>query len=119
MSRIKRGVTASKRRKYVLERTKGFAGRAKTNFRAAKERLLHADNYAYRSRKTRKRDFRRLWIARINGALDQIESTFNYSRFINALQKSGSNLNRKSLAEIAIRDIDSFKEIVNSLTKVK
>lgn len=119
MSRIKRGVIANKRRKYLLRRAKGYLGRAKTNFRAAKERLLHADAYAYQSRKLRKRDFRRLWITRINGALDQINSDFNYSRLMHALQESGNRLNRKSLSEIAIRDIDSFKEIVQSLASGK
>ncbi len=115
MSRVKRGVAANKRRKYLLKRAKGYLGRGSTNFRAAKERLLKADRNAYRSRKLRKREFRQLWIARINGALDQIDSDMSYSRFMNALQKSGSKLNRKSISEIAIRDIDSFQKIVDSL----
>jgi large subunit ribosomal protein L20 len=117
MSRIKRGTIANKRRKYLLKRAKGYLGRGSTNFRAAKERLLKADRNAYRSRKLRKREFRQLWIARINGALDQIGSDLSYSRFMNALTKSGSQLNRKSLSEIAIRDIDSFKKIVEDVTK--
>ncbi len=115
MSRIKRGTIAHKRRKYLLARAKGYLGRAKTNFRAAKERLLHAEKNAYKSRRLRKREFRSLWIARINGALDQIGSTMSYSKFMDQLKKAGSRLNRKSLSEIAIRDIESFKEIVESL----
>jgi len=115
MSRIKRGTIAHKRRKYLLSRAKGYLGRANKNFRAAKERLLHADKHAYISRRLRKREFRRLWITRINGALDQINSNLNYSRLMNLLAKSGSRLNRKSLSEIAIRDLETFRSLVNSL----
>ena len=117
MSRIKRGTIAHKRRKYLLSRAKGYLGRAHKNFRAAKERLLHADKHAYISRRLRKREFRRLWITRINGALDQINSNLNlnYSRLMNLLAKSGSRLNRKSLSEIAIRDLETFRSLVNSL----
>ena len=117
MSRIKKGVSALKRRKYLLERAKGFQNGAKSKFRIAKERLLKAESNAYKSRKLRKRDFRSLWITRINGALDQIGSTINYSTFISLLIKSGSTLNRKSISEIAIRDIESFKSIVTSLSQ--
>jgi large subunit ribosomal protein L20 len=115
MSRIKRGTIAHKRRKYLLSRAKSYLGRAHKNFRAAKERLLHADKHAYISRRLRKREFRRLWITRINGALDQINSNLNYSRLMNLLAKSGSRLNRKSLSEIAIRDLETFRSLVNSL----
>jgi large subunit ribosomal protein L20 len=115
MSRIKRGTIAHKRRKYLLSRAKGYLGRAHKNFRAAKERLLHADKHAYISRRLRKREFRRLWITRINGALDQINLNLNYSRLMNLLAKSGSRLNRKSLSEIAIRDLETFRSLVNSL----
>jgi large subunit ribosomal protein L20 len=117
MSRIKKGQTALKHRKYLLERAKGYTNGAKSKFRIAKERLLKAESNAYKSRRLRKRDFRSLWISRINGALDQIGSPINYSTFISMLIKSGSLLNRKSLSEIAIRDIEAFKSIVESVSK--
>lgn len=117
MSRIKTGVTALKRRKYLLKRAKGFQNSANSKFRIAKERLLKAESNAYKSRRLRKRDFRSLWITRINGALDQIGSSMNYSTFINLVAKSGSELNRKSLSEIAVRDIEAFKKLFSSLTK--
>jgi large subunit ribosomal protein L20 len=117
MSRIKTGVTALKRRKYLLKRAKGFQNAAKSKFRIAKERLLKAESNAYKSRRLRKRDFRSLWITRINGALDQVGSAINYSTFINLLAKSGSKLNRKSVSEIAVKDIDAFKNLLSNLTK--
>ena len=116
MSRVKRGVSANKRRKNLLRRAKGYLGAASTKFRIAKERLLKAESNAYRSRKLRKREFRRLWIARINGALKQIESGLTYSVFMGKLIASGSELNRKMLSEIAIADIESFKKIVESVS---
>ncbi|MBC7472053.1 MAG: 50S ribosomal protein L20 [candidate division SR1 bacterium] len=117
MSRVKKGLAAHKHKKYLLKRAKGFLNGASTKFRLAKERLLKADSNAYKSRRLLKRDFRRLWIVRINGALDQIGSELNYSRFINLLNKSEINLDRKSLSEIAIRDIVSFKDIVEKISK--
>lgn len=115
MARVKRGVAASKRRKYLLKRAKGYQNSASTKFRQAKERLLKAESNQYASRKTKKRDFRRLWITRINGALDQIGSEMNYSTLIGKLQQSGSSLNRKMLSEIALDNIDEFKKIVESV----
>jgi large subunit ribosomal protein L20 len=117
MSRVKKGLSALKHRKYLLARAKGFKNASKSKFRIAKERLLKAESNSYKSRKLRKRDFRSLWISRINGSLDQIGSSMNYSSFINLLAKSGSTLNRKSISEIALRDIEAFKNLVNSLTK--
>jgi large subunit ribosomal protein L20 len=119
MSRVKKGLSARKHRKYVLKRAKGFSNGAKSKFRLAKERLLKAESNAYKSRKLRKRDFRSLWIARINGALDSISSTLNYSTFIKNLQDSGNRLNRKMVSEIAIRDIEAFKELVEKVSKTK
>jgi len=117
MSRVKKGVSANKHRRYLLERAKGYLNGAHSKFRAAKERLLKADSNSYKSRRLRKRDFRSLWITRINGALDQIGSDLSYSRFINLLNKSELNaLNRKSISEIAIKDIESFKELVSSIS---
>ncbi len=117
MSRVKKGVSAKKHRKYLLERAKGYLNGASTKFRQAKERLRKAESNAYKSRRLRKRDFRSLWIVRINGALDQIGSELSYSKFINLLTKSGSELNRKSISEIAIKDIEAFKGLVEQVSK--
>ncbi|MEI6729493.1 MAG: 50S ribosomal protein L20 [bacterium] len=119
MSRVKKGLSARKHRNYLLERAKGFLNGGKSKFRLAKERLLRADNNAYKSRRLRKRDFRSLWITRINGALDQIGSELSYSRFINLLTKSELTLNRKMISEIAIKDIEAFKDIVAQVSAVK
>ena len=117
MSRVKKGLSARKHRKYLLKRAKGYLNGASTKFRAAKERLLKAESNAYKSRRIKKRDFRSLWITRINGALDQIDSDINYSKFIDLLNKSDINLNRKSVSEIAVRDINAFKELVEKISK--
>ena len=117
MSRVKRSKMANKRRKYLLKRAKGYLGSASTKYRQAKERLLKAGSNAYTGRKLRKRDFRRLWITRINGALDQIESDLNYSTFINLISKSDIRLNRKSISEMAINDIEAFKKLVEKVSK--
>ena len=117
MSRVKKGQSALKHRKYLLARAKGFQNAAKSKFRIAKERLLKAESNAYKSRRLIKRDFRSLWITRINGALDQIGSTMNYSTFINLLNKSSVQLNRKSISEIAMQDINLFKKLVEDLSK--
>ncbi|MEM1311992.1 MAG: 50S ribosomal protein L20 [Patescibacteria group bacterium] len=116
MSRVKKGLSARKHRNYLLGRAKGYLNGASTKFRQAKERLLKADSNAYKSRRLRKRDFRRLWITRINGALDQINSELNYSKFIFLLNKSEINLNRKSVSEMAIKDIEAFKKLVVQLS---
>jgi large subunit ribosomal protein L20 len=115
MARVKRGVAAHKRRKYLLKRAKSYLNSGSTKFRAAKERLFKADSNAYKSRKTKKREFRSLWITRINGALDQIGSDMNYSTLINKLNKAENPINRKMLSEIAIEDINEFKKIVESV----
>jgi large subunit ribosomal protein L20 len=117
MSRVKKGVAAHKHRKYLLKRAKGYLNGAGTKFRLAKERLLKAESNSYKSRRLRKRDFRRLWITRINGALDQINSDLSYSKFMALLKQNNIQLNRKSLSEIAIRDIESFKKLVESVSK--
>jgi len=116
MSRVKKGVAAHKHRKYLLDRAKGFINGANSKFRLAKERLLKAESNAYRSRKLRKRDFRSLWITRINGALDQVGSNVNYSTFIHKLNTSKINLNRKAVSEMAIRDIEAFKDLLAKIT---
>jgi large subunit ribosomal protein L20 len=115
MSRVKKGLPARKHRKYLLKRAKGFLTVGHSTFRKAKERLLKAESNAYKGRKMRKRDFRSLWITRINGALDQINSELSYSRFIFKLNEKQIKLNRKSISEMAINDINSFKQLVESL----
>jgi large subunit ribosomal protein L20 len=108
--RIKRGVTASKRRKNLLQHAKGFKWRRKTNFRAAKEALLHAWTYMYRDRRNKKRDKRVLWQAKINAASRALG--LPYSRFINNLKKAQVELDRKSLAYLAEQKSEIFTQIV-------
>ena len=113
MSRVKTGVIRHRRHKKVLKLTKGYRGTNHRLYKRAKEALLHAGQYAFIGRKLRKRDMRKLWIMRINAALTKSETSFNYSRFINALKKANIALNRKMLAEIAVRDEGVFKSIVD------
>ncbi|MBL8031020.1 MAG: 50S ribosomal protein L20 [Candidatus Doudnabacteria bacterium] len=115
MTRIKRGVAAHKRRKNLLKRAKGFDNRRSTNFVAAREALLHADTYAYRDRRNRKRDMRAVWLQRANAALRDNGTT--WSKFAGVLKKEGITLNRKMLSEIAIRIPDTFDLWVKELAK--
>jgi len=108
--RIKRSVTSRKRRRKLLNSTKGYWGRRKNNLRKAKETLLRAMAYAYRDRKQKKRDFRSLWITRINAAV--VPLGLSYSKFIGGLKKAGVELNRKTLSEMAIRNHEDFKAVV-------
>ena len=105
--RVKRSVHARKKRRATLELTKGFRGEAHSNYRRAKEALIKADTYAYRDRRNRKRDFRRLWITRINAAARQ--NGMSYSQFMHGLSLAGVELDRKVLADIAVRDADAFR----------
>jgi large subunit ribosomal protein L20 len=105
--RVKRSVHARKKRRAALARTKGFRGEAHANYRRAKEALIKADAYAYRDRRNRKRDFRRLWITRINAAA-RING-LSYSQFMHGLSAAGVELDRKMLADIAVRDADTFR----------
>ena len=107
MSRVKRGVTKHARHKKVLEQTKGFRGRHATNYKIAKNRLEKALRYQYRDRRLKKRDFRALWIQRINAAVRPLGLT--YSRFINGLKKAGVELDRKVLADMAVREPASIE----------
>jgi large subunit ribosomal protein L20 len=107
MSRVKRSVGARKKRRAALERTKGYRGQAHSSYKRAKEALLKADSYAYRDRRNRKRDFRRLWIVRINAAARQ--EGMSYSEFIHGLKEAGIELDRKVLADIAVRDPETFR----------
>lgn len=106
MTRIKRSVASRTRRRRILKLASGYRGARKRLFRAAKEAVMHAGQYAYEHRRTRKRDQRRLWIARINAACRATGLT--YSAFISGLNKAGVLLDRKSLAELAIFDQAAF-----------
>lgn len=115
MTRIKRGVAASKRRKNLIKRAKGFDNRRSTNFAAAREALLHADSYSYRDRRNRKRDQRALWLVRIGAALRDNGTT--WSKFANILKTKGIEVNRKMLSEIAIKAPAAFDKMVVEIAK--
>ena len=106
MPRVKRGVTARAKHKKVLEQAKGYYGRRKNVFRVATEAVTKAGQYAYRDRKQRKRQFRALWIARINAGAR--ENGLSYSRFINGLKKASIEIDRKVLADLAVFDKAAF-----------
>lgn len=116
MSRVKRGVTARARHKKVLSLAKGFRGRSSTCFRVAIERLEKSWQYANRDRKNKKRDFRRLWIVRINAAAR--EYGLKYSELINGLVKANIVVDRKMLSDLAVNDKDAFKAIVAQVKSV-
>ncbi|MGH7909660.1 MAG: 50S ribosomal protein L20 [Thermodesulfobacteriota bacterium] len=111
--RIKGGVASRRRRKRLLKLSKGYWGRRKNLIRRARETVLRALAYAYRDRRRRKRDFRRLWIVRINAAVRPFG--LSYSEFMGALRRSGVELDRKTLAEMAVRDAESFKTVVETV----
>ena len=113
MSRVKRGVTSHARHKKVLKQVKGQYGRRKNTIRIAKQALEKAMQYAYRDRRTRKREFRSLWIQRINAVVRAEGLT--YSKFIDGLNKSGIKLDRKVLADIAYNNPEVFKSIVKKV----
>lgn len=110
MARVKRSVHSRKRRRVVLERAKGYYGNKSRSWRSANEQLMHSGNYAFRDRRARKGQFRKLWIQRINAACRQNGTT--YSRFIAALKSSGMEVDRKILAELAVDDPAAFSALV-------
>ncbi len=110
MSRVKRGVTAHARHKKVLKKAKGYYGARSRSYRIARQAVFKAGQYAYRDRRQRKRDFRGLWIMRIGAASK--EHGLSYSRFIHGLKVAGVELDRKVLADIAVRDKDTFATLV-------
>ena len=112
MTRVKRGNVARKRRKKILKLAKGFRGSHSKLFRTANQRVMKALNNAYRDRRKRKRDFRRLWITRINAAARAYGT--NYSRLISQLKKADIRLNRKMLAQLAVMEPESFKKVVET-----
>ena len=117
MPRVKRGNVARKRRKKILKLAKGFRGSHSTLFRTANQQVMKALRYAYRDRKKRKRDFRRLWIARINAACRQ--HGMSYSKFIGNLKKSNIEINRKMLAQMAVLDTDGFSKVAEIAAAAK
>ena len=110
MARVKNGLTSRKRRKKVLKQAKGYFGAKSTLYKTAKQAVMKSGQYAYRDRKQKKREFRKLWIARINAAARQHD--ISYSRLMNGLKVAGIDINRKMLSEIAIADDAAFAEIV-------
>ena len=110
MARVKNGAVTKARHKKVLKQAKGYFGSKHRLYKTAKEQLMHSGQYAFRDRKQKKRDFRKLWITRINAACRANE--ISYSRFIEGLTKAGVEVNRKMLSEIAINDPKAFAELV-------
>lgn len=110
MARVKRAVNAQKKRRTVLDRASGYRGQRSRLYRKAKEQMLHSMTYAYRDRRARKGDFRRLWIQRINAAARHNGMTYN--RFVQGLKAAGVEVDRKALAEIAVSDAVAFTALV-------
>ena len=110
MTRVRNGVVTKQRHKKILKEARGYFGSKHREFKSAKEQLMHAGQYAYRDRRQKKREFRKLWIVRINAACR--ENEISYSRFIEGLNKAGLEINRKMLSEIAINDPKAFAELV-------
>ncbi len=107
MSRVKHAAHSRKKRRATLARAKGYRGQAHKSYKRAKEALLKADRYAYRDRRNRKRDFRRLWIVRINAAARQ--EGLSYSQLMHGLREAGVEVDRKMLADVAVRDPETFR----------
>ena len=117
MARVKNGAVTKARHKKVLKQAKGYFGSKHRLYKTAKEQLMHSGQYAFRDRKQKKRDFRKLWITRINAACRQ--NDISYSRFIEGLNKAGVEINRKMLSEIAINDPKMFAELVKTAKEGK
>ena len=113
MARIKRSISGQKKRRKVLDETKGYFGLKKSSYRKAKEQLLRSYEYSYRDRKVRKRDFRRLWITRINAGARL--HGLSYSQFIHGLKEAEIDLNRKTLAELATNEPQAFAAIASKV----
>ena len=111
MARVKNGLTSRRKRKKVLKQAKGYFGAKSTLYRTAKQQVLKSGQYAYRDRRQTKRDFRKLWITRINAAARQ--NGISYSRLMNGLKTAGIDINRKMLSEIAVSDEKAFAELAS------
>ena len=112
MARVKRGVAAKKRHKKVLKQAKGYYGNKSRSYRAANEQLMHSGAYAFRDRRARKGEFRRLWIQRINAGARQNGTT--YSKLVNGLSAAGIEVDRKILADLAVHDPAAFSKVVET-----
>ena len=112
MARVKRSVHGKKHRRAVLEAAQGYSGSRSRSFRKANEQVMHSLQYAYRDRRARKGEFRRLWIVRINAACR--ENDISYSRFIAGLKAAGVDVDRKVLADLAVRDAGAFAKLVDA-----
>ena len=112
MARIKRAVNAVKKRRKILRLAKGYFGRKSKNYRIARQAVMKSYNYAFIGRKHRKRDFRKLWIARINAAARMCD--ISYSKFMYGLKVAGITLNRKMLADLAVNDFEAFKALAET-----
>ena len=112
MSRVKRGSVSRRRHQAVFKQAKGFRGAKSKRYRSAKEQVIKSLEYAYRDRRNKKREFRSLWIARINAAVHL--HGLNYSRFAQGLRLAGIEINRKMLADLAVADAPSFQELVTA-----
>jgi large subunit ribosomal protein L20 len=112
VARVKRSVHAKKKRREVLRKAKGYFGSRSRRYRMAKEQLLHSGQYAYRDRRDRKGQFRRLWIARIGAGARQ--NGLSYSQLIHGLQRAGVELDRKALADLAVHDPAAFAQLVQT-----
>ena len=117
MARIKRAVTAAKKRRKVFKLAKGYYGAKSKQYRAASQQVMRSMAYAYVGRKNKKREYRRLWIARINAGARLCGTT--YSRLINGLKLAGVEINRKVLSDLAITDMSAFKELVDVAVKAR
>ena len=115
MARVKRGVAAKRRHKKVLEQAKGYYGNKSRSFRAANEQVMHSGQYAFRDRRAKKGEFRRLWIQRINAACRQ--NDMSYSRFIAGLRVAEVYVDRKVLADLAVREPAAFTSLVETATE--
>jgi large subunit ribosomal protein L20 len=117
MTRVSRGVTARYKHKKVLKQAKGYFGARSRTFRSAKQSVIKAKQYAYIGRKLKKRDFRSLWIVRINAAVRKIDPSISYSKFINLLNNHNIDINRKMLSELAVMNNDAFKNILSHVSQ--
>lgn len=115
MARVKRAVNAQKKRRSILESAKGYRGQRSRLYRKAKEQMLHSQTYAYRDRRARKGEFRKLWITRINAATRQ--NGLSYNRFVQGLKNAGVEVDRKILADLAVRDEQAFAALVDVAKK--
>ncbi len=115
MARVKRPAQSRRRRRALLDRARGYYGNKSRSWRSANEQLMHSGNYAFRDRRARKNDFRRLWIQRINAACRQRGTS--YSRFIAGLNAAGIEVDRKILADLAVNDADAFSALVEAASE--